>query len=115
MRKMSIAELRANEVARLASLDTKNERPEAITEARRIMNSFYRLCGLEERLLYLVNSEKTCNSQYTASLEVKAKKWRERLQAAFKPYGLMLVWYGYLPTITDHKCGNEVIYTYFYD
>ena len=92
MRKMSIAELRANEVARLASLDIKNERSEAITEAKKLMNSFYRLCGLEERLLYLANSEKTCNSRYTASLELKAEKWRERLQAAFKTYGLMLVW-----------------------
>lgn len=115
MRKMSIAELRANEVARLASLDTKNERSEAITEAKKLMTSFYRLCGLEERLLYLVNSEKTCNSRYTISLELKSEKWRERLQAAFKPYGLMLVWYGYLPTITDHKGGNEVINTYFYN
>lgn len=115
MRKLTIAELRQKEVRRLASLDTKNERPEAIAEAKKLMNSFYRFCGVEERLLYLANSERTCNSGYTASLELKAEKWRERLQIAFKPYGLILVWYGYLPTITDHEGGNEVIYTYFYN
>lgn len=115
MNKMSIAELRSREVYKLAGMNIKDNMNTAIAEATKLMNSFYRFCGLEERLLYLVNSEKTCNSRYVVSLEVKAEKWRERLQAAFKPYGLMLVWYGYLPTITDHKGGNEVINTYFYN
>lgn len=115
MKKMTIAELRKKEAYKLAYLDTKNDREKAIAEAKKLMISFYRLCGLEERLLYLENDEKTCNSRYAASLETKAEKWRERLQVAFKSYGLTLVWYGYLPTITDHEGGNEVIYTYFYD
>ncbi len=115
MKKMTVVELRQKEVCKLASLDTRNDRIEALSEARKLMNSFYRLCGLETTLLYCQNDERTCNSDYIASLELKAEKWRERLQAAFKPYGLMLVWYGYLPTITDHKGGNEVIYTYFYN
>lgn len=115
MRKITIAELRKKEAYRLADLDTKNDREKAIAEATKLMNSFYRFCGLEERLLYLENDEKTCNSRYVVSLEVKAEKWRERLQAAFKSYDLMLVWYGYFPTITDHEGGSEVIYTYFYN
>ena len=114
MRK-TIAEFRKKQVYRLAALDTKNNASVAIADATKLMNSFYRLCGLEEKLLYLENEEKTCNSKYTANLEVKAEKWRERLQSAFNAYGLMLVWYGYLPTITDHKGGNEIIYTYFYN
>ncbi len=115
MKKMSIAELRSREVYKLAGMDAKNDIITAITEAKKLMNSFYRFCGLEETLLYLQNDERTCNSGYTAKLELKAEKWRERLQAAFTPYGLMLVWYGYLPTITNHEGGNEVIYTYFYN
>lgn len=116
MKKMSIAELRSREVYKLARMDIKNDDMNTIiTEAKKLMNSFYRFCGLEERLLYLQNNEKTCNSNYTASLELKAEKWYKRLQASFKAYSLMLVWYGYLPTITDHEGGNEVIYTYFYN
>ena len=115
MRKMTIAELRKREVDKLGYLYTKNDREKAIAKAKKLMVSFYRLCGLEERLLYLENNEKTCNSRYVASLEAKAEKWRERLQVAFKSYGLMLVWYGYLPAITAYKGGNEVIYTFFYN
>ncbi len=114
MKKMSIAELRRKEVYRLAEMDTKNDVNTALTEATKLMNSFYKLCGLEERLLYLENEERTCNIKFVACLEIKAEKWRERLQNAFSTYGLILVWYGYLPTITDHEGGSEVIYTYFY-
>lgn len=109
MKKLTIAELRAREVERLA------ERTNDYKTAQNLMTRYYRLAGALTRLLYLENTEHTCNLASTKALDKRAEKMRERLNADFNKYGLMLEFYGFLPTITDHKGGSEVIYRYFYD
>ena len=109
MRKRTIAEQRAKEVEHLA------ERTNDYTTAKNLMTRYYKLAGALTRLLYLENDERTANRASTKALDERADKMRKRLDADFQKYGLMLEFYGFLPTITDHKGGNDVIYTYFYD
>lgn len=71
MKKMSIAECRSREVDQLAALRNENLTEAQTAEARKIMNSFYRLCGLCERNLYLANDEYWHNKPYTAESEAK--------------------------------------------
>ena len=54
----------------------RNNEPleEDIALAKRTMNSFYRLCGIDERLLYLENDERRHDSWYTKELEKKRDK-----------------------------------------
>lgn len=109
MKKMTIAERRAKEVERLA------ERTNDYKTAQNLMTRYYRLAGALTRLLYLENTERTCNLASTKALDERADKMRERLNADFNKYGLMLEFYGFIPTITDHKGGSDVIYTFFYN
>lgn len=77
--------------------------------ARKIINSFYRLSGLSERVCYRQNDERTCNSRYTAELEEKEERWIERLNGYLKPYGLKVIYFGIYPTICKpdtEKSGN---------
>lgn len=108
--KNTIAEKRLAEVHKLADNYTHD-----FSTAKNLMNRFYRVCGALERLLYLENDEKTCNRRYTLELSDKTDKAVKRLKADFNKCGLILEFYGYLPTITDHKGGNDVIYRYFYN
>ena len=94
MRKLTIAEKRENAVIELASRTNGN-----IASARKAMNAYYRLCGLEERLLILENDERTCNTPYTKSLQEKEQKSIERVKGYFKEFDAVLVWSGYPPTI----------------
>lgn len=119
MKKMTIAEMRERELHRLVSFKTSDPTAEDIAEARRMMNSFYRLCGLAERNLYLANNERTCNSRYTAQSEEKESRWHERLDKEFaRVYGLRLVYCGYMPsigTLTEGRGFAEKISRYFYE
>ena len=107
--KKTIAECRAMELERLTANYTHDS---AISE--NLMNRFYRICGALNRLLILENTETTVNAVYTQDLDNKTQKAITRLKADFEKYGLVLVCYGYLPTITDKPGNNEKIYTYFY-
>ena len=42
-------------------------------------------------------------------------KRRARLEEEWNSYGLTIVNYGLYPTITDHKCGDDVIYLAYFD
>lgn len=116
---MTIAELRAREVHKLARWKTPMVTLEDIDAARRIMNSFYRLCGLLNRLLILENDERTCNRRSTREASNRALSWTRRLNKELEPYGLALSFSGYLPSIgtKDPISGafSEKIFTYFYD
>lgn len=79
-----------------------------------LMNRFYRICGALNRLLILENTEATVNTAYTQDLDDRTSKAINRLKADFEKHGLTLVFYGYLPTITDKPGNNDKIYTYFY-
>lgn len=85
-----------------------------MSDEKKLLNSFYRFCGLEERLLYLTNTyEMQKYSSYINELEDKADKWRKRLIVQFATYGIKLVYFGYLPTLCDDR-NREVIYRHFY-
>lgn len=119
MARMTIAQLREREVRRLAEFKRKNPTDGDIAEARRNMNSFYRLCGLCERNLYLSNDEHTANRASTRRSEEREDQWHKRLDKVFKDtYGLRLVYCGYAPSIgvkVEHGGFSEKIYRYFYD
>lgn len=100
MANMTIAQLREKELDRLVSYKTNDPTEADFSEARKIMNSFYRLCGLCETNLYLSNNERTCNSPYTAKSEERERIWYERLNKQFQGiYGLSLCYLGYCPSI----------------
>lgn len=99
-RKPSVRELREREILKLASFKTEKPTQQDIEEARSLMNSFYRLCGLCETNLYLANEERTCDLKSTKESEDRQDKWSSRLDKAFKEiYGLRLVYCGYMPSI----------------
>lgn len=66
MRNLTVAESRAKELNKFSEKYNINYQ-----DAKRIVNSFYRFCGLEETLLYRENDEKLCNSNYTKQLQEK--------------------------------------------
>lgn len=107
--KKTIAEARRMELEKLTDNYTHDN---AISE--NLMNRFYRICGALNRLLILENTEMTVNTFYTQDLDSRTQKAINRLKADFEKYGLTLVFYGYLPTITDKPGNNEKIHTYFY-
>lgn len=119
MAKMTIAQLREREVKRLALLKTSTPTEQDYNEARKNMNSFYRLCGLCETNLNLANDERRCNSSYTKRSEERESKWHERLDKIFHDtYGLNLAYCGYCPSIgvkNENGGFSERISSYFYN
>jgi len=116
MRKPTIHELRERELRFLISLN-----PElGAAHARKLMNSFYRLCGLSWQNLELENNERTCNTKYAQRQEDRENRWYDRLNGEFKKaYGLSLKYCGCMPAIglVDKTSGGftEVIERHFYD
>ena len=117
--RMTIAQLRERELDRLLKFKTETPTEDDRREARRNMNSFYRLCGLAERNLYLANEERTCNLRSTAQSEEREMAWHKRLDKIFADtYGLHLVYCGYMPSIgtrDEHGAFYEKVTRYFYD
>lgn len=110
--KKSIAELRDEQVHALADLDKKYH---DLDKACKVMNSFYRYVALRVRNVNDDNTESTYNTRWHHEREAREERWEKRLEKAFAEYGLMLEYYGIYPTITDHKGGNDVIRTYYYN
>lgn len=119
MARMTIAQMREKELDRLVAYKTSTPTEADYTEARRLMNSFYRLCGLSYRVCMLQNSETTCNGRYCAEQEAKEEKWFNRLKGEFnRLYGLDLYYSGICPSIgTKNENGgvSEKISRYFYN
>ena len=113
---MSISEMRLQDVYSLASMEKTDA--DAVETARRLMNSYYRLCALCERNLYLENDERTANRESTHESVKRERRWWYRLNAEFtKHYGLTLVYCGYYPSIckkNEHGGVSDVIYAHFY-
>ena len=114
----TIKEMRQKELERLVAFKTDSPTEKDFAEARKLMNSFYRLCGLAETNLYLANDERTCNLPSTAKSEEREEKWRKRLDKEFKKkYGLSLFYAGYAPsigTVDEHWACSEKISRFFY-
>ena len=118
MAKKTIAQLREQEIDHLVSFKTYTPTEEDYAEARRIMNSFYRLCGLSETNLYLANDERTANTPYRHRSEEREYNWFVRLNKQFNEiYGLSLFYSGYAPSIGIKYPGGgcaEKITRWFY-
>lgn len=110
MRK-TIAEQRVEQVNKLYKRNESLGRD----NASRLMNSFYRYVGLRIRNVEDDNNERTANTKWHKANEDREEKWLARLERQFKEYGLILVFYGIYPTITEHVGENETIYTYYYN
>lgn len=119
MPRMTIAQCREREVYRLAELYNPDPGPEDIDKARRLMNSYYRLCGLCDRNLYLSNEECTCNKLSTKRSEQRETNWHERLNKEFEEFaGVSLVYCSWYPSIGyKSKYGGfeRKIHAYFYN
>lgn len=119
-RKPTIAELRDREVYHLAKYKNPDPTPADLDEARRNMNSFYRLCALGDRVAELSNNARTCNRWSTMREADREYKWFLRLDETFRTvYGLEIHSAGpvYCIAQTVNECGAiaERIATYFYD
>lgn len=113
---MTIAEQRRKAARELATRKNECPTPQDIDDARRAMNSYYRLCGVEERLLRLENDERTCNRRSTAYLAERRDTWFDRLNNIFKTkYKAELVYSGYLPSICELGTTRDLYLTYFYN
>lgn len=119
MAKMTIAQLRERELKALVAFKTSNPTEEDYNEAKRNMNSFYRLCGLCETNLNLANDARRCNTSSTKRSEEREANWHKRLDKIFyDTYGLNLVYCGYMPSIgvkMENGGFSERISRYFYD
>lgn len=115
MRKKTIHELRERELKVLISLNPELGAP----HARKLMNSFYRLCGLSWSNLEIENNERTCNTKYAQRQEDRENRWYDRLNGDFKKaYGLSLKYCGCMPaigTVNENGAFTEVIERHFYE
>ena len=114
MRTVTIAQLRKRSAIDLAERKVSRPSAEEIAKATSIMNSYYRLCGLDERLLYLENDERTCNSRFVKELEEEREHWYKRLNAQFKEYSATLIYFGYHPTVCAIGTTQELYLAHFY-
>ena len=111
MKRQTIAELRNKAIIQLSE---RSNEPNT-NEARKTMNAFYRLCGMDERLLYLENEERTCNSRYTKALAEQRDKAFERVKGYLAPFNATLVYYGCLPTIVETGSNKDLYLRHFYN
>lgn len=84
MAKMTIAQQRERAVYQLAQRKNPTPTEQDLQDARKTMNSFYRLCGLDEQLLYLENDERFCDRASTHEKAAKRDRWLDRLNAIFQ-------------------------------
>lgn len=102
MRKKTIHELREEAIYTLARRsDNFDTDVDVFNKARHAMNCFYRLGGMDERLLYLENDERWHDSEPTHDLQRKAEAARERVRALLKEFNADITYSGYLPSIID--------------
>ena len=113
MRKLTIAQQRERELQNASRLYNIN-----IDELRRLLNSYYRYCGLVTRLFYDNNTSEERYKILKKRIErdeERAEKWYRRLNDQFNKYGLSLVYFGITPTICEKDTTKTAIEKYFYE
>lgn len=116
----TIHELREREIYRLAKYKNSDPTPADIDEARRNMNSFYRLCALGDRVAELSNDARTCNRWSTKREAEREYKWFTRLDKVFRnTYNLEIhsagPAYCIAQTVNESGAIAERISLYYYD
>ena len=83
--------------------------------ARKAMNSFYRLAGFNEWRVAIENDERTYNyyKKQEEALFNRFCKWHARLNEYFKPFGMVVKFYGIYPTLETFE-GRNITYGYYY-
>lgn len=118
MARLTIAEKRERELGRLVQYKTATPTAEDFKQARRMMNSFYRLCGLCERESILSNTWPDANTRRVKAMGDRMMKWSARLDAEFQEvYGLQLDYCGHIPHIVKQgdRGGADAVQRFFYD
>lgn len=124
MARMTIAQLRERDVEYIAHFVNgewnETEPTEEKTEnARRLMNSFYRLNGLAERNFYYSNDSRLHDRSWVKKSEEREDKWYKRLRKEFKEnFGLDLYYSSFYVSIGHvYERGgvSTVIYPKFYE
>lgn len=87
-----------------------------INAARKIVNSYYRLCGLSYRVCILQNDSFYHDKPFTAEQEAKEARHIDRLKSYLQPYNLTVDYFGIYPTICrkDPATGGIDETAYFY-
>jgi len=100
MQDKNTTQLRQYDLEKLAHFASKEPTDQEMAMAKRLMNSFYRLCRLAERNLYLATEEHTCNLKSTAASERREMAWADKLSAELKSFcGLEIVYLSWCPSI----------------
>lgn len=113
MRKPTIAQQRERAL-RNASLNYNIN----IDELRRLLNSYYRYCGLVTRLFYNNNTSEERYKFLKKRIEreeERAEKWYKQLNDQFNKHNLSLVYFGITPTICEKDTTKTAIEKYFYN
>lgn len=116
MAKMTTAQLREKAITQLVARKTEFPTAQDYKDARRVMNSYYRLCGLDTQLLTLQNDPNAYDKRYTLEKEEKRDKWYQRLNKILKnEYNAQLVYFGYLSTICEKGTTQSLYLDHFYN
>ena len=118
--KKTIAQLRWEQVEKLATLKNAEPTEEDLRNASRTMNSLYRLCGLVERNFYRSNDVRWNTNKHLIEVleedEEREYRWARRLEKTFsEEYGLKLMFPGLYPKLYSEYTGYAEISLYFYD
>ena len=83
-------------------------------KARNLVNRFYRLSAMDDKLLILENDEYFYNRPCTINLRNKADKALDRLRDDLKAYGLTIRYYSWLPTLEEIETQKTALTKYYY-
>lgn len=110
MAQMTIAQMREKDVDKFVEMTGASEET-----ARKIFNSFYRLAGLEYRVMEMENDgfyyER--HSKYIEKQSERAYNWAERLRKQLEAYGLSLHVSGGYPKIVKTHSDTSISIVFY--
>lgn len=127
MRKLTVSEIRHNNLLKLAerSANYATDPDGTLDRAYKAMNSFYRLAGFSERLFY-INNDETLYTRYTRygrleEMEAREDRWIKRVNKYLEEFRARVVFTGIYPSICDEKkpddygCVRDLFLTSWYN
>lgn len=116
-RQKTVKEMREKSLMDMVARRWSDPTEEQTDEARKLMNSFYRLVGLSTRNFEADNDARTANKFWHRQNEVREEKWFERLKKAFEPYNITLEYSGYYPDLFEKNGSGlkNLYFSHFYD
>lgn len=114
MSKMTIAQQRDKAIDRLMARKSNNTF-EDYQRVRKIMNSYYRLVGLCNRLLAFDNTSGVYNERRSTEMHLRENRWFKRLNKQLAEFDVELMYSSWFPTIVKKGTTQDLYLTYFYD